>query len=104
MNKGTKTAIAIGGVVVLTFLAYKFSKAAKPSIGGLPPIDVMREELWQSFVTKYPETAASKSSYIKSDAFNNVDFLIAWYRAKNSGQPTFEFNSKTWRTDDGMGV
>lgn len=102
MNKGTKTAIAVGGVAILTFLAYRFSKSAKRS--GLPPVDVMREELWQSFVMKYPETASSKEMYLKTDAFNNVDYLIAWYKAKKSGQSTFDYNSRTWRTDDGMGV
>lgn len=102
MTKGAKTALVLAGVGGLVFLAMKFAKGSKGK--GLPPVDVMREYLWESFVTKYPESAQSKETYFKSDAFNNVDFMIAWYQAKTAGKPTFNYNNMTWRSDDGMGV
>lgn len=102
MKNGVKIGLLLASLGALVYFARKFY--AKGGVGGLPPVDVMREELWQSFVSKYPETAGLKDVYLKGDAFNNIDFMIAWYKAKKAGKSTFEHNSRTWRTDDGMGV
>jgi len=64
----------------------------------------MREELWQSFVRKYPQSQQYKQDYFNSEAFNNIDFMIAWYQAMKAGQPTFTYNNATWNSQDGMGV
>ena len=64
----------------------------------------MREELWQSFVKKYPDTEANKDAYLKSEQFSDVNLLTAWYNAKKLGSETFNYNSQVFRTDDGFGV
>lgn len=103
MNKNLKGILTVLGVGAAVYLAYKLLKGGT-ILGKQPPLNQMREELWQSLVAKNPALKDLKNIYFNTEAWKDEDYISKWYKASKNKKDIFKYKNKTFSTSTGLGV
>jgi len=104
MKSTTKGILTVLGSAAALYVIYKLVKR-EPIFMILPSFEKQREFIWADLVKNTPSLAPLKETYFRTNAYNDKQFVKAWYIAKKRGSSTFTtFGGKKFNTKDGLGV
>jgi hypothetical protein len=97
-KNGLKAVIVTTGLLAIVYFIFKKKSNMKT-------LTELQDSVWKhmqknntSLLNEY------KSSYVQSDAFNNMANLTAWDNAIKNGASTYNYGGKTYNTKDGVAL